>query len=218
MTKEEMLDSLRMYRDWSNGSEDDEGNDYYDEDFTLSIHELIRLIEKEEEMECGLTTPVSTTTCMWTNYITSNSLAPLQVATEYKTQKKDVSPMCYTQNTQTDEMKQRSYLKERLNDTFYVIQQDLREQFHLTPNQPKTAAEAVERIKAGQYRIDEDAYYNGWTGGLNWNVEKPDNNGFQKAVTALNDDLSDATDEVVVGPIDKGLEVLKNFKDWKYAN
>lgn len=124
----------------------------------------------------------------------------------------------------TETETQRDYLAYRLNDVFYKLEDDLYTQFHLRVNPPKNFEEAVERIKAGEYTIKDGDKKRGTYGNpfayMNWRKpgEEEDRAGFDEAMKALYKAKQEANDKVKIVDPKEGLEVLNEFKNWKFSN
>lgn len=98
-------------------------------------------------------------------------------------------------------------------------------------DQPKTAEEAIERIKAGKFTLDQKAidrakdeieendgesYYGPWYG-FSWETEKKDKKAYQAVRKLISDDYQKALDDIKVLPPVEGLAALREFEAKEYT-
>ncbi len=142
-------------------------------------------------------------------------------------------------NPQTETDKQRDYLLSRLDDVFHDRNTtfDLRKMFHLdVDNRPKDGKELIERIKKGDFTIDEKQFKNredfingeeidddDWFGknplfGIVWNGPKADSKGYHAALKEREEAYKAAKDTIWVKSPEDGLAAVEAFKDWKPTN
>lgn len=156
-------------------------------------------------------------------------------------------PMCYTNSPKssfptttsvnlgvaalaqpTVEMTQRDFFSDRIRQETQRLQREvLRPQFFMdTDDEPKNYLEMIERVKADDYTIDDEAAanvkknpkgYYGFTYGIRWGKNKPDHDGFEVAVKALKQAAQDVIDEATLSPTDKLLALLQNFRNWTFT-
>jgi len=122
----------------------------------------------------------------------------------------------------SDEMKQRKYLLERASEVKYELVRALSEQFYITFDGPRTAKEAADRLKNGQYTLtvpnededDEDSDYFDFWDHFSWRTQKADQKGFKDAKEKLDKAYVGLKDIITIGDPADGLKALKEFETW----
>lgn len=136
-------------------------------------------------------------------------------------------PMCYDCDCDSDyspEARKTSYLV----DALYAIREDkindLRKKFNMDEDKPKTVEDFIERVKAGKFQIHSKEYQadRRW-----WNPQdfliwrepgvEPDQDGFNKAVAAMDVESEAAKIRIRVLTPAEGLAALDAFKAWTYS-
>lgn len=98
--------------------------------------------------------------------------------------------------------------------------EDLRKQFHMGNEMPKTFLELVDAIKNGNYTVNETevnsdvAAYAGWNYGVNWGT-KPDHDGYKAAREVLKAAAQKALTGATLKPLDQLEAVIDDFEAWK---
>lgn len=140
------------------------------------------------------------------------------------------NPMNYNQTNavatviaDTSEQDKRKYLSSRLGDIFYDRRADVDEMFGFGGiDHPKTAKEAMERIKAGKFTIDgsddeKPRRYFYFDEAFSWRDPsvKQDEAGRDAALSELNDFRDGLLDIVKVKSLDEAFDTLKALQEWQ---
>jgi hypothetical protein len=110
------------------------------------------------------------------------------------------------------------HLTDRLSEATEAKRSEARKAFGLeNDDRPSTAKAFVDRITSGKFYIPEDRknqYSYDPTDYIQWRdpAIKRDEDGFQKAVTALEAASDDVLDNIIVKGNDAGLDAIKEFK------
>lgn len=117
------------------------------------------------------------------------------------------------------------YIENRMDGIRCEKDVELQIQFNIREDKPKTVADFVARISAGDYQVHSDEFIAArqW-----WNPEsfiiwrkpgvKEDQVGYQAAIKAMQDAYSEAVDKVKILKSDTAkLDALNAFKAWTYA-
>jgi len=148
------------------------------------------------------------------------------------------TPMRYNENNataivstaKTDAAVQRDYFIGRLENARYPQCSKLEKLFNLhVDNTPKTFADAIAAIKAGDYTIDKniqkrydefkdegklDNWYWGYQYGIVWNGPKPDYKGYEAALYDLEAQMNTARDTIMSGDAAAMKAAVETFEAW----
>lgn len=129
----------------------------------------------------------------------------------------------------SDENK-RQHLIQQLRQSKWMKRYQAEKFFNLhVDNSPKNFRELLAAIKDGKFSIDEkraakidakilngEPTY-GALDGIIWDGPQKDCEGYEKFSTYLDDEYQKANDEIIVLPLEKGLEALRRFQDLEIA-
>jgi hypothetical protein len=120
------------------------------------------------------------------------------------------------QQNQT-EQEQRKYLRQRLRDATYELDQKAQRQFGLIPPEsPETMDEWIERIQKNKFTIkDEHRKSQPWNGYISWFEpgHKEDKEGYLKAQKAMEKAHKDTLDIIVIKTPAEGLAAVQAFEN-----
>jgi hypothetical protein len=127
-----------------------------------------------------------------------------------------------TTNTFDDTAAAKSHMKDRIESHYREVECALERKYLSDDLPPKTAAEIVERIKAGNIVLPDttkpgyDAWNYTWQPylGIRWRHpdKKVDREAFDKALKTLHSDRMDTITKVTVLAKEEGLKALESFK------
>lgn len=154
--------------------------------------------------------------------------------TRVSNKKEGNNPMNYATATvhaaTTETQDQRKYLQRRLEDIYIRKERPLYAAFGLTDDvAPSTPKELKARIADGKFTIiglpkdeeDEDdfddCYYGGWSRLIRWRdpAKKADQDGYDAARKALQDEFQKAMDTIKIDDVKAGLEAVKALEAWE---
>lgn len=110
-----------------------------------------------------------------------------------------------------------NYLSGEGYAAYYDKMRDLEMKFGLRETKPQSAKELIERIKADQFSIrDEAECYGGLLSHFRWNLNVKDSKGYEKAEKALSAAKKVLDDAIMLKPTDEAYKALETFRKWEY--
>jgi len=152
---------------------------------------------------------------VYTVHLDTFSLAPLTQVELCPPNKKKTN-MCYECGEYDPKV---GYLNERIENINCALRDKLEIQFGLSDDtDPKTASEAVERIKAGKYVLPNRNSDYGYRS-IIWRDPSvvADKDGFLIAIEAKDKAKTAARDIVMTGTPADGLKAVQDFEAWTYT-
>lgn len=156
------------------------------------------------------------------NSITSPTFVSIE---ETNKEKKKGKPMydCFAcvDGREIDE-KKFDYVASRVSTIANQKRNDLRKQFNLDETTPRTGQEAIDAIKAGNFRLRDEKeipYWSGWASYITWQAPgvKPDNKGFNLASEALDAKEAATRDIINTGDAAAQLAAINDLLAWTYT-
>jgi hypothetical protein len=126
-----------------------------------------------------------------------------------------------TMHTETEN--QRQYLEHRLENIKYAKDRDALKFFHINRWKPSSYKEALELLKAGKFKLDDEALsmfdeddcgFSNYTFMelIEWDLEPADKAGYKAAQEKIVKAYTDTRDAIKIAAPEKGLEALKAFE------
>lgn len=163
--------------------------------------------------------------------------------TEDQAQKKKENNMCYSKNTSTgavasisvapdrSDADKRDHLKAQLREARYEKMSEAAPLFNLNVNNtPKTFRDLIAAIKDGKFTIDEkfakkvdakiandEPIWYSPLEGIIWDGPQQDYAGYHAFEDHLQKEYQKAKDEIIVLPLEQGLEALRRFQALEVA-
>lgn len=125
-----------------------------------------------------------------------------------------------TSKEMTIEDRRLDHARTRISGIWETKYDELRKQFCLDESKPKTPEELIEKIKAGKFILKSEEFRRArsyWDAidFIEWKDKPADEEGYDKALKALNETRGEAEDQIFLGT--DALGAISKFAAWKYT-